>query len=54
MSQYKLKEYKHYKLGEEIRLEKITAAERIFNKIAKGLILWAAALFLFNLIRFIF
>lgn len=54
MSQYKLKEYKNYKLGEEIQLEKVTAAERVANAALKVFYFFIAALFIFNLIRFIF
>ena len=55
MAQYKLIYKKGgYKAGEEIRLEKITTAERIGAEMIKILIFFIAALFIFNLIRFIF
>lgn len=54
MAQYKLKKYKFYKPGEEIKLEKVTTAERIADNVAKGLIVLGAVLFIVNLIRFIF
>lgn len=54
MSQYKLKEYKNYKLGEEIQLEKVTTAEKVGNALLKVLYFFIAILFIFNLIRFIF
>ena len=55
MTQYKIIYKKGgYKAGEEIRLEKITTAERIGDAILKTLYFFIAGLFLFNLIRFIF
>ena len=55
MAQYKFIYKKDgYKAGKEIRLEKITTAERIGNAALKSLYFFIAALFLFNLIRFIF
>lgn len=54
MAQYKLKKYKFYKPGEEIELEKVTTAERVGDALFKIWIFSAVALFLFNLIRFIF
>lgn len=55
MAQYKFIYKKGgYKAGEEIRLEKITASERIGNAALKALYFFIAALFIFNLIRFIF
>lgn len=55
MTQYKINYKKGgYKAGEEIQPEKVTTAERIGGAMIKGLIILTAALFIFNLIRFIF
>ena len=55
MTQYKIKYKKGgYKAGEEIQLEKVTAAEKVGNAALKALYFYIAALFIFNLIRFIF
>lgn len=54
MAQYRLKDFKYYKPGEEIQLDKVTKAERFGDAMIEALIITAAALFLFNLIRFIF
>ena len=51
---YRIAKGQSFRAGEEIRLEKITTAERVLDNIAKILIYSAAVLFLFNLIRFIF
>lgn len=51
---YKLKKYKPYKAGEEIQLEKVTTAEKVGAVMIKSLIITAAALLIFSLIRFIF
>ena len=51
---YRVKKYKYYKPGEEIQLEKVTTAERIGNATLKVIYFFVAALFIFNLIRFIF
>lgn len=54
MKNYRIAKDQSFIAGEEIRLEKITAAERVLDNIAKVLIYSAAVLLLFNLIRFIF
>ena len=54
MIKYRIAKNQSFRAGEEIRLEKITTAERALDNIAKVLILATVALFIFNLIRFIF
>ena len=54
MKNYRIAKDQSFIAGEEIRLEKITTAERILDNILKVLIALTAALFIFNLIRFIF
>ena len=54
MTRYRIAKDQSLIAGEEIRLEKITTAERVLDNILKVLIALTAALFLFNLIRFIF
>ena len=51
---YRIARNQSLEAGEEIRLEKVTTAERIGAEIIRILILSAAALVIFNLIRFIF
>lgn len=51
---YRVKKYKYYKPGEEIQMEKVTTAEKVGNAILKVIYFFVAALFIFNLIRFIF
>lgn len=54
MKNYRIAKNQNFIAGEEIRLEKITAAEKVGDALFKIWIIAAAALFLFNLIRFIF
>ena len=54
MARYRIARNQSLIAGEEIRLKKITTAERIGAEMIRILILAAAALFIFNLIRFIF
>lgn len=54
MTRYRIAKDQSFIAGEEIRLDKVTTAERIGNAVLKALIITAAALFIFNLIRFIF
>ena len=54
MTRYRIARNQSLKAGEDIRLDKITTAERIGAEMIKILIFAAAALFLYNLIRFIF
>ena len=54
MKHYRIAKDQSLRAGEEIRLENITAAERVLDNVAKALIALTAALFIFNLIRFIF
>ena len=54
MRKYRIAKNQSFRAGEEIRLEKITTAERIGNAALKSLYFFIAALFIFNLIRFIF
>ena len=54
MTKYRIAKDQSFRAGDEIRLEKITTAERVLDNILKALITLTAALFLFNLIRFIF
>ena len=54
MKKYRIAKNQSFRAGEDIRLEKVTTAERIGNAILKTLYFFIAALFLFNLIRFIF
>lgn len=54
MTKYRIARNQKLELGKEIRLEKITTAERIGNAALKLLYFFIAALVMFNLIRFIF
>lgn len=54
MTKYRIASNQTLEVGKEIRLEKITTAERIGNAALKALYFFIAALFIFNLIRFIF
>lgn len=54
MTKYRIARNQTLEIGKEIRLEKITTAERIGNAALKALYFFIAALFIFNLIRFIF
>ena len=54
MTQYRFAKNQSLEIGKEIKLEKVTTAERIGAEMIKILIFFFAALFLFNLIRFIF
>lgn len=51
---YRIAKNQSFKAGEEIKLEKVTLAERLIDNIAKGLIILGAVLFIVNLIRFMF
>ena len=51
---YRIAKDQSFRAGEEIKLEKVTTAERVLDNIAKTLIALTAVLFIFNLIRFIF
>lgn len=51
---YRIEKDQSFRAGEEIKLEKVTLAERIADNIAKGLIILGTVLFIVNLIRFIF
>ena len=51
---YRLARNQSLRAGKEIQLEKVTTAERIGAEMIRILIFAAAALFIFNLIRFIF
>lgn len=53
MKNYRIAKNQSFKAGKEIKLEKVTTAERIADNIAKGLIILGAVLFIVNLIRFI-
>lgn len=54
MARYRIARNQRFRAGEEIRLDKVTTAERIGNAALKALYFFIAALFIFNLIRFIF
>lgn len=54
MAQYRIARNQTLEVGKDIKLEKVTTAERIGNAILKVLYFFIAALFIFNLIRFIF
>ena len=54
MTRYRIAKNQTLEIGKEIRLEKVTTAERIGNATLKALYFFIAALFIFNLIRFIF
>ena len=54
MTKYRIARNQTLEVGKEIRLEKITTAERIGNAALKSLYFFIAAFFIFNLIRFIF
>ena len=54
MTRYRIAKDQSFIAGEDIRLEKVTTAERIGNAALKSLYFFIAALFIFNLIRFIF
>ena len=54
MAQYRIARNQTLEVGKEIRLEKITTAERIGNAALKSLYFFIAVLFAVNLIRFIF
>ena len=54
MTRYRIARNQTLEIGKEIKLEKVTTAERIGNAALKSLYFFIAALFLFNLIRFIF
>ena len=54
VTQYRIEPKKGgYRVGEEIKLHKVTAAEKVGNAALKALYFSIAALFIFNLIRFI-
>ena len=54
MTKYRIAKNQSCRAGEESRLEKITAAERIGNVALKALYFFIATLFVSNLIRFMF
>lgn len=54
MTNYRIARNQSLKAGKEIQLEKVTIAERIGNAALKALYLFITALFIYNLIRFIF
>ena len=54
MEKYRIAKNQSFRAGKEIRLEKITTADRIFEDVTSVLFILIAVLFLFNLIRFIF
>ena len=54
MEKYRIAKDQSFRAGEEIRLEKITTADKILEDVTSVIIFLVAALFLFNLIRFIF
>ena len=54
MRKYRIAKDQSFRAGEEIRLEKITTADKILEDVTSVLIFLIAVLFLFNLIRFIF
>lgn len=54
MTKYRIASNQTLEVGKDIRLEKITTAERIGNAALKALYFFIAALVIFNLIRFIF
>lgn len=54
MTKYRIAKNQTLEVGKDVKLEKVTTAERIIDNIAKILIISTAALFIFNLIRFIF
>ena len=54
MTQYRFARNQTLEIGKEIKLEKVTTAERIGAEMLKILVFFIAAVFIFNLIRFIF
>ena len=54
MTRYRIARNQILEIGKEIKLEKVTTAERIGNAALKSLYFVIAAVFIFNLIRFIF
>ena len=54
MIKYRIAKNQSFRAGKEIRLEKITTAEKILEGATSVIFFLVAALFLFNLIRFIY
>lgn len=54
MKKYRIAKNKTLEVGKEIKLEKVTTAEKVGNAALKALYFFIVALFIFNLIRFIF
>ena len=54
MTKYRIARNQTLEVGKEIKLDKVTTAEEITERFAYALSLFIAALFIFNLIRFIF
>lgn len=54
MTKYRIAQGQKIELGKEIKLDKVTTAEEITERFAYILSGFFAALFIFNLIRFIF
>ena len=54
MTRYRIARNQTLEIGKEIKLEKVTTAERIGAEMLKILVFFIAAVFIFNLIRFVF
>ena len=54
MTRYRIASNQTLEVGKEIKLEKVTTADKVGNAALKALYFFIAALFIFNLIRFIF
>ena len=54
MTRYRIARNQTLEIGKEIKLEKVTTADKVGNAALKALYFFIAALFIFNLIRFIF
>ena len=54
MTRYRIASNQTLEVGKEIKLEKVTTAERIGAEMLKILFFFIATVFIFNLIRFIF
>lgn len=54
MKKYRIAKDQKLEIGKEIKLEKVTTAEEITERLAYILSGFFTALFIFNLIRFIF
>ena len=54
MTKYRIAKNQTLEIGKEIKLEKVTTADKVGNAALKALYFFIAVLFIFNLIRFIF